>query len=128
MDKDKIEGAYLLLKRFKNRLKNFDIALEKVHEMKANKEDFFRLKQSLDRDRAMSIFNDMKILFDSTVKKIDDKFNHERSQVEDIYAKILRDQKLVMTAFEKKYNHLILEKIVKLETLVNDLSLEQAKQ
>lgn len=32
-----------------------------------------------------------------------------------------------MAAFEKKYNHLILEKIMKLETLVNDLSLEQAK-
>ena len=83
MDKDKIEGAYLLLKRFKNRLKNFDIALEKVHEMKANKEDFFKLKQSLDRDRAMSIFNDMKILFDSTIKQIDEKFNNERSQVEE---------------------------------------------
>lgn len=33
----------------------------------------------------------------------------------------------MMAAFEKKYNHLILEKIMKLETLVNDLSLEQAK-
>ena len=29
-DKSKIEGAYLLLKRFKNRLKNYDIALERV--------------------------------------------------------------------------------------------------
>ena len=72
----------------------------------------------------MSIFNDMKILFDSTIKKIDEKFINERSQVEERYAKILRDQKLVMTAFEKKYNHLILDKIVKLETLVNDLGLE----
>ena len=29
-DKSKIDGAYLLLKRFKNRLKNYDSALEKV--------------------------------------------------------------------------------------------------
>ena len=48
MDKSKIEGAYLLLKRFKNRLKTFDTALEKVHELKANKEDFVKLKQSVD--------------------------------------------------------------------------------
>ena len=52
MDKGKIEGAYLLLKRFKNRLKAFDAALEKVHELKANKKDFLLLKQSLDKDRA----------------------------------------------------------------------------
>ena len=34
---------------------------------------------------------------------------------------------MLMTAFEKKYNHLIMEKIMKLETLVNDISLEYAK-
>ena len=37
MEKNKIEGAYLLLKRFKNRLKQFDTALEKVHELKADR-------------------------------------------------------------------------------------------
>lgn len=79
MDKNKIEGAYLLLKRFKNRLKNFDSALEKVHEQKADKKDFIQLKASLDRDRAMSIFNDMKILFDSSIKRIDERFVLEKS-------------------------------------------------
>ena len=59
MDKGKIEGAYLLLKRFKNRLKTFDSALEKVHIQKADKKDFLALKVSLDKDRAASIFNDM---------------------------------------------------------------------
>ena len=43
MDKSKIEGAYLLLKRFKNRLKQFDVALEKVDNLKANKTDFVKL-------------------------------------------------------------------------------------
>ena len=37
-DKSKIEGAYLLLKRFKNRLKNYDTALAKLNETKVNKE------------------------------------------------------------------------------------------
>ena len=91
MDKGKIEGAYLLLKRFKNRLKTFDTALEKVHVQKADKQDFLKLKTSLDKDRATSIFNDMKILFDTTVKTFDEKVVYERNQVEERYAKILRD-------------------------------------
>ena len=48
MDRSKIEGAYLLLKRFKNRLKTFDTALNKVHDLKADKKDFTELQQSLD--------------------------------------------------------------------------------
>ena len=73
MDKSKIEGAYLLLKRFKNRLKTFDSALSKVHTMKVDKKDFETLKVSLDKDRAASIFNDMKLLFDTTIGQFDEK-------------------------------------------------------
>ena len=127
MDKGKIEGAYLLLKRFKNRLKTFDSALEKVHIQKADKKDFLALKVSLDKDRAASIFNDMKILFDTTVKQFDEKVVYERTQVEERYAKILRDQRLVMQTFEKKYNILVMKKIDKLEKIVNDLALDQAR-
>lgn len=35
-DKDKIEGAYLLLKRFKQRLRAFDTALNAVNNAKVN--------------------------------------------------------------------------------------------
>ena len=79
MDKSKIEGAYLLLKRFKNRLKQFDTALEKVHEQKADKTEFNKLKMSLEKDRAICIFNDMKVLFDSTIKNINEKLSFERT-------------------------------------------------
>jgi hypothetical protein len=37
MDRGRIDGAYLLLKRFKGRLKLFDRALEKIYEDKASK-------------------------------------------------------------------------------------------
>ena len=124
MDKSKIEGAYLLLKRFKNRLKTFDTALEKVYSLKADKQDFMKLKQSLDKERAQSIFDDMKVLFDTTVKQFDDEVVYERSQVEERYAKILRDQRLLMQTFEKKYNLLIMKKIDKLENVVNDLAFD----
>ena len=39
-DKSKIDGAYLLLKRYKNRLKNYDIALERIDQKKCDKSDF----------------------------------------------------------------------------------------
>lgn len=40
MDKSRIDGAYLLLKRFKLRLKQFDKALEKLHTEKASTHEF----------------------------------------------------------------------------------------
>ena len=42
-DKSKIEGAYLLLKRFKNRLKNYDNALQKFDQKKCDKSELYEL-------------------------------------------------------------------------------------
>lgn len=69
----------------------------------------------------------MKILFDTTVKQFDDKIVYERTQIEDRYAKILRDQRLVMQTFEKKYTLQIMNKIEKLENIVNDVAYDQLK-
>ena len=66
-DKSKIDGAYLLLKRYKNRLKNYDLALERIDQKKCDKSEFEALSQSVDQQRAFSIFNDMKLLFDTTL-------------------------------------------------------------
>ena len=55
-DKDKINGAYLLLKRFKDRLKAFDRALQAIDNAKANVTEFEYLKQSIDQARSQSIF------------------------------------------------------------------------
>lgn len=63
-DRSRIDGAYLLLKRFKGRLKLFDQALEKLHDDKASKDDLDTLALSLDKHRATSLFNDMKQLYD----------------------------------------------------------------
>jgi len=43
MERGRIDGAYLLLKRFKGRLKMFDKALEKMHSDKTSKEEFNNL-------------------------------------------------------------------------------------
>jgi hypothetical protein len=52
MERGRIDGAYLLLKRFKGRLKMFDKALEKLHIDKTGKDEFNNLCQSLDKHRA----------------------------------------------------------------------------
>lgn len=65
-DKNKIEGAYLLLRRFKNRLKGLDEVIQNISKDKASHTDFDNLKKSLDGGRAQSVFDDMKVLLEST--------------------------------------------------------------
>ena len=48
--KDSIQGAYLLLKRYKNRLKGFDQTLLTMNENKVEKTAFNELKMSVDRE------------------------------------------------------------------------------
>jgi len=72
-DKDKINGAYLLLKRFKNRLKAFDTALHALDKTKATIIDLNHLSSSLDLARSQSIFEDMKLLFDTATRNFDEK-------------------------------------------------------
>jgi hypothetical protein len=43
------------------------------------------------------------------------------------FQKIIRDQKLVINAFEKKYNYLIVSRVEKIERFIDDIVLEQAK-
>ena len=59
-DKNKIDGAYLLVKRFKNRLKCLDEVVRKVNEEKADKKAVQELKSSLAKGRAEAVFQDMK--------------------------------------------------------------------
>lgn len=58
-DKSKIEGAYLLLKRYKNRLKNFDTALAQIESNKADKKELAQLTKSLDNQTNLAILKDM---------------------------------------------------------------------
>ena len=104
-DKSKIEGAYLLLKRFKNRLKTLDIALENMNNKKTDKRDFEIFQNSLAKDRAQAIFDDMKMLFDATVLKFDEKIEYERNQIKRSYEKIVTEHhQRSMQDFEKRYN------------------------
>ena len=81
-DRNKIEGAYLLLKRFKDRLRGFDEVMKSIRQEKVDKTDFAILEKSLAKGRAEAVFDDMKRLFDLTVKNFDAKVAHERSFIE----------------------------------------------
>ena len=69
-EKDSIQGAYLLLKRYKNRLKVFDETLQRVEKSKVNLVEFDALKASIDKTTATQIYHDMETLFDTTVKEM----------------------------------------------------------
>ena len=58
-----------------------DGALEKINEKKAEQTTVDELYIHLDKRRAESVFNDMKILFDTTVKQFDDKMVHQRNNI-----------------------------------------------
>ena len=47
--KDSIQGAYFILKRYKNRLKVFDQTLQAIDERKVEKTEFNVLKMSVDK-------------------------------------------------------------------------------
>jgi len=77
-DKDKINGAFLLMKRFKNRLKAFDEAMQALNRQKVNITDFEKLSASLDFTRAETIFKDMVSLVDSNSRAFEEKVERER--------------------------------------------------
>ena len=72
-DRNKIDGAFLLMKRFKNRLKAFDAALHAMDRAKVNMTEFLNLKTSLDMARSQTIFDDMKRLFDTASSNFEKK-------------------------------------------------------
>lgn len=66
-DKNKIDGAYLLMDDLRGHLKKLDKALEKMWKEKSDRSEFEMLKLSVDETRAKTIFNDMKELFETTM-------------------------------------------------------------
>ena len=90
-DKNKIDGAYLLMKRFKNRLKAFDSALQAIEKAKVNTADFERLKATLDSANSQSIFRDVIRLFDTAKENFEHKIEKEMSKTTASFEKLLAD-------------------------------------
>ena len=81
-----------MIKRMKNRLKNFDTALELMNRVKLEKDEFEQLKHDVNKDRAISVFNDMKLLLDSTVYQFEERLSSERDQRNQTYQSLVNSQ------------------------------------
>lgn len=103
------------MKRFKNRLKLFDSALEHMHTTKLEKSEFEYVKETLNKNTATSIFNDMQKIFDSTVLHLTCKMDQEIKKLKHQYETKLNEQKIIVTAFEKKFSYFITGRIERLE-------------
>lgn len=98
-----------------------------IVEQKADLKEFKDFEKSMAKGRAESVFEDMKILFDSTVKQFENKINYERNEVAKSYEKIVQKQKSMILGFEMKYSNLIKGRLDRLESFMDDLALEQAR-
>ena len=84
-DKSKIDGAYLLLKRYKNRLKNYDTALERLESKKVDRPELEAVIATIDKDKGATIFRDFQLLMDSTVQHIEGKFIAKCNTMQNAY-------------------------------------------
>ena len=121
MNKDKIEGAYVLMKRFKNRLKGLDEVIRQISEDKVSQAELKAVTVNVSNANVRSMFNDMKHLFDTTVEQFDKKVAFERQKVAKSYESILEKQRNMILSFEMKYNNMIRSRIDTHENALADL-------
>ena len=69
----------------------------------------------------------MKKLFDASIAKFGDTMENERLTLKNSYESILKDQKLVVQTFERKFSYTVSKRLEKLEAAVEHLSLEQGQ-
>ena len=124
-DKDKINGAFLLLKRFKNRLKAFDTALHALDKQKVNMSEFMNLQTSLDLARSQTIFEDMKRLFDTASQNFENKLQREQLQTTSLFERLLNDHRRLTKQVEQTYVCQVSDRIDELQEKVNKLGLQQ---
>ncbi len=96
-------------------MKQFDTALEHMHTTKLEKSEFEYVKDTLNKNTATSIFNDMQQIFDSTVLHLTCKMEQDIAKLKFSYESKLTEQKIIVSAFEKKFSYFITGRIEKLE-------------
>ena len=101
-----------------------DEVVRSVSKDKADKKDFEKLEKSLAKGRAEAVFNDMKDLFDTTVKQFDEKVVYERKYVAQTYDRILSKQENMFRAYEMKYSNLLKARIERVESFMEDIAAE----
>lgn len=102
----------------------FDKAFEKLHRDKASRDELEMLRLSVDESRAKSIFNDMKELFDVSIKEIQKQQGLEKQKMKEAFQYVLEQGK---EKAEKDDLSFFMFRIEKLEQLVNKMAEEKMK-
>eukprot|EP00347_Sterkiella_histriomuscorum_P005895 403354866 len=123
-DHGRIEGAYILIDEMKGQLKRFDRAMERMYREKSDREDFEKLKLSVDANRAKTLFNDMKELFDSSIIQFKESLEIEKQKMREAFQFMIQetDEKI-----DKKDMRSFHSRIDKLEMQLHQLTLENSK-
>ena len=126
-EKDSIQGAYLLLRRFKNRLKNFDNVVAQIQDSKVGIVEFDDLKRSLEKQRAMTIFEDMKLLFDTTVSDFSNRIQNNKDNCERLIQKLHHATNERILAQERSIENSFGIKLNRVERFVDNLVYDVAQ-
>ncbi len=107
----KISGAYVLIKKLKDRIKTLDSALQIMDRSKTELKDFQALQAKVNENQALAIFQDMKLMQEITSKNLVQKLESDMSRLQTTFENRLTQQKMVHSAFEKKYTVTVIDRI-----------------
>lgn len=122
-----VQGAFMLLKRYKDRLKVFDQTLCQLDKNKVSIQQFDKLQASLDKEHGTNLFNDMKRLFDSSMSSIKSTIKLDREKT----IKSIRNAHLKHVEAIQLHDRLLKEqldqRLKKIENFVDNLVYDIAK-
>ena len=125
--KDSIQGAFMLLQRYKNRLKGFDAALNTINASKVDQNEYDAFKTSLEKERSSTIFRDMQLLVDSQSASLQAQMKRDKNEFERIVHKIKEQTKDSIKAQEQAVKKAYGSKLNRLEKFMDNLVFDVAK-
>jgi len=77
--------AALKIEDLKDKFRGMDKALQMIYQDKASKEDFESLKSSVNQHRALSVFNDMRQLFEVSIEDVKGTLEKEKQSLREAF-------------------------------------------
>lgn len=125
--RDSLIGAQLQLDNFKKQLQMFDLAMEKLYAEKASKQDLEVLRRDTSAEAQRSVFDDMKVLFDVTVKGLKNEMSHVSEQTDINFDVIEAKFRELARGVKKDHDRHLDRRLDTLEAAVERVVLEQGQ-
>lgn len=91
---------------------------------KLQKQEMTKLKESISKRQTKTIFNDMQELYNHSMVAFVQRLELQKKEVLEVIEKTSRDQRLALTAIDKKYNALVQTKLGNLERAVETVIID----